>query len=448
MVGMMFSVLKYLHPTHYFTLRQKNNQSIFPESDLIELTFKAELTIDDCFDSTIAASYDLSWQAINRGYIGSATRSDQFAAVPLVDEYRFARKYFSRVWVAYVFLMRILSLNNPVKEFMSWRKSKNVKRSNYLDNPFQYDGWEHFESSLIQSNPKISVIIPTLNRYAYLKDVLKDLEAQTYKNFDVYVVDQSEPFDRDFYNQFKLDLHVDYQEEKALWLARNSAIKTSQNDLFLLYDDDSRVGSDWIYNHLKCLDFFKADISSGVSISAVGAEIPKHYSFFRISDQLDTGNVLIKRAVFEKIGLFDRQFEKQRMGDGEFGLRAFKYGFLNISNPFAKRLHLKVGSGGLRQMGSWDAFRTKSLFDPRPIPSVLYFFRRYFGNNLAKWALLRNVPTSIMPYQFKKNKPLMIIGVVISMLILPLILIQVWRSWSMASRKLNQGPLIESLPSH
>ena len=34
-----------------------------------------------------------------------------------------------------------------------------------------------------------------------------------------------------------------------------------------------------------------------------GSPVPKHYSHIRWGDQLDTGNVLIKRKVFEKVGL-------------------------------------------------------------------------------------------------------------------------------------------------
>jgi Predicted glycosyltransferases len=166
-------------------------------------------------------------------------------------------------------------------------------------------------------------------------------------------------------------------------LARNKAIELSDSDYLLLFDDDSRVELDWIRNHIKCLDFFDADISSGTSISLVGDKVPDNYSFFKYSEQLDTGNVLIKRDVFKAIGLFDRQYEKQRMGDGEYGLRAFLFGFKNISNPYAQRLHLKVGTGGLRQMGSWDGFRPKKWFSPRPIPSVLYQFRKYYGNKMT-----------------------------------------------------------------
>ena len=95
-------------------------------------------------------------------------------------------------------------------------------------------------------------------------------------------------------------------------------------------------------------------------------------------------------------------------------------------------------------MGSWDAFRTKKWLSPRPIPSVLYLFRKYFGNKLSKLALLRTVPLSIMPYKFKKNKALLFVGVLISILILPLIVFQIFKSWRLSSVKLEQGALIET----
>ena len=196
-------------------------------------------------------------------------------------------------------------------------------------------------------------------------------------------------------------------------------------------------------NNFKCLDFFKADISSGVSISIVGAEVPKNYAFFKHSSQLDTGNVMIKRKVFEAIGLFDRQYEKQRMGDGEYGLRAYLHGFKNISNPHAQRLHLKVGVGGLRQMGSWDGFRPKKWFSPRPIPSVVYQFRKYYGNRMTIYSLLRLVPPSTLPYKYKGNKRLILLAYLSLFLIWPLLLVQVIQSWNKASLKLKQGALIK-----
>ncbi|WMI69861.1 glycosyltransferase family 2 protein [Mangrovimonas sp. YM274] len=442
---MLFKFLNYLQPTHYFSLHKTGGTGVFPRVEVLPEVVKSQLEADTRFESELAQQYDLSWQALQKGYVGDAEVYSQTEALPLIDEYRFIRKYFNKAWVWYVLGLRLGSFCNPIKEVGAFWRSRHAIRSTYLNQPLAHEGWDGFESSLLEKGPKVSVVIPTLNRYPYLKDVLKDLAQQDYPNFEVLVVDQSQPFQESFYKDFGLDLQVVYQEEQALWLARNRAIQEAQGAYFLLFDDDSRVAPNWIASHMKALDFFKADISSGVSISKVGAKVPEHYAFFRVSDQLDTGNVLITREVFEAIGLFDRQFEKQRMGDGEFGLRSYLAGFLNVSNPYAERLHLKVDSGGLREMGSWDAFRTKKLLAPRPIPSVLYFFRRYFGNRAARYALLRTVPMSIMPYRFKQNRFMLVLGAFLSVLLLPLVGMQVWRSWRLASRKLEEGPMIGDL---
>jgi len=439
----LFTFLKYLQPTHYFQLFRNDETSIFPIIENLPQEVIEQLVPDPNFKSEKAREYDLSWQAVNKGYIGNAETYISFEKIPVVDEYRFLRKYFHPVWVFYVLMLRFFSFKNPFREISAWKKSGDVKRSDYLKNPIQYDDWNSFKSLLVEEKPFVSVVIPTLNRYEYLKDVLEDLEKQDYKYFEVIIVDQSNPFQNDFYKKFNLDIKLVQQTERALWLARNHAVEISKGEYILLFDDDSRVEPDWVVNHLKCLDFFDADISSGVSVSTVGAEVPENYSFFRISDQIDTGNVMLKKQIFKEIGLFDRQFEKQRMGDGEYGLRAYLNGYKNISNPHAGRIHLKVGSGGLREMGSWDAFRPKKLFAPRPIPSVLYLFRKYYGKKRTFLAILKTVPQSIIPYRYKKNKKMLVVGLLISLFLFPFVVLQVFISWRLASKKLREGALIK-----
>jgi glycosyltransferase involved in cell wall biosynthesis len=356
------------------------------------------------------------------------------------------RKYFHPIWSWYVLVLRLITLHNPFQEIIGFVRQRKVRRIDLYKDVFPHEtAFRAFESPLLQSAPKVSVIIPTLNRYAWLKDALHDLEQQDYPNFDVIVVDQSEPYLPEFYQDFNLDIKLIRQEEKALWLARNTAIQSTDTEYLLLYDDDSRTEPNWISEHLKCLDYFQADISSGVSLSVIGAKVPQNYAFYRWSDQLDTGNAMVKRSVFREIGLFDRQFEKQRMGDGEFGLRAYLAGFKNISNPVAKRIHLKIGEGGLRQMGSWDGWRPKSWWAPRPVPSVLYLIRKYFGNRVAMYALVLGVLPSVMPYRFKKNSYFLMFGSLFSIFLLPMLLLSVYRSWSMASQKLHEGAMIEQL---
>ena len=443
---MLFRFLKYIQPTHYFQLYRNDETSIFPKYNKLPEEIVAQLQPEANFKSEKAREYDLSWQAVNRGYIGNSEVYTSFEKIPVVDEYRFLRKYFHPVWVFYVLMLRLFSFKNPFPEIIAWKKSKDSIRSHYLNNPINYSNWKKQRSPLVENKPLVSVIIPTLNRYEYLINVLSDFEKQTYKNFEILIIDQSQPFQEDFCNNFNLKIRHIKQNEPALWLARNSAIEKSEGNFIALSEDDVRIDTNWIENHLRCLDFFKADISAGVFYPE-GSTIPQERSFFCIASQFATGNAMLYKDVFKKIGLFDRQFEKQRMGDGEFGLRAYLNNIKSISNPIASCVDIKAGTGGLRQMGSWDAFRPKKLFAPRPIPSVLYLYRKYFGRKRALLAIMRSVPQSIIPYRYKKNKKMLALGMLISIFLFPFVILQVVISWKLATKKLREGAMIGALDS-
>jgi glycosyltransferase involved in cell wall biosynthesis len=442
---MPFRFLKYLQPVRYFSVPRQNGTYIYPKYQHIPEAIRDTLIPHKKYTSQHAKEYDVVWQAVHAGFTKGAVFYKTFDRLPVKDEYVFVRSYFSPIWSWYVLFIRLFSLKNPIAELNGFRYSRKVRKQQLAKKALAHSDFTVFESSLVASKPFVSVIIPTLNRYEYLRDVLKDLEKQTYSNFEVIIVYQSDDFAAAFYKNFNLEINLIHQKEKALWLARNTAIEVSRAAYLLFFDDDSRVAEDWILQHLRCLDYFEAEGSSGVSLSAIGDTIPEHYAYFRIADQLDTGNVLLKKSVFRDIGLYDRQFERQRMGDGEFGMRMYMKGFTNISNPYASRIHLKVGTGGLRQMGSWDAFRPKKLFAPRPIPSVLYFYRKYFGDKRSFLGLLKTVPPSIIPYRFKKSRKLKAIGVFISVFLLPLIAIQIVVSWRKATEKLKEGPKIRAI---
>jgi len=445
---MLFNSLTYLRPIWYFNLPPKKDWGYFPSPEQLD-ALGTVFPPDKSYISEAAQNRDRAFVAfqsgfINRNYTAGLSIWEK-VKLPVQDEYRFLRKNVHSAWVFYVLVLRLLTFQNPISEITGFIKTRRVKRVPYAKQPFLYPDYNSFKSSLVQSNPLVSVIIPTLNRYTYLNDVLTDLEQQDYKNFEVIVVDQSDPYQSAFYEGRKLNLRHWHQEEKALWKARNEAIQAANGDWVLLYDDDSRIYADWITQHLKAIDFFQADLSSGVSLSVVGAAIPEHYSYFRWSDQLDTGNVLLKKAIFDKIGFFDLQFEKQRMGDGEYGLRAYLNGYKNISNHKAKRIHLKVGEGGLRQMGSWDGWRPKKLFGPRPVPSVLYLSRKYFGTIASRHFIISSVLPSLVPYKYKNKRLFKFIAFLIIPLLFPLICYQVLKSWKLATIKLHEGSKIDFL---
>jgi len=471
---MLFTFLKYISPTWYFNLIPED-QSIPYFVDYRKLRTEEHdlLDIDDGYKTLHGKLADAAYQAWQKGIIKSDPRmtiyssgvisrpanyrtvnlfgdrnvkvSDESAVTNVNDNYRFIRRFFHPGISWHIFFVRLLSFHNPLMEIPAFVRSLKISRVDlYSRNAFELyaDQYNGFDSELIKSNPKVSVIIPTLNRYEYLKDVLADLEKQTYRNIEVIVCDQSEPFDNDFYRGWELDIKLIRQEEKALWLARNTMIKKSSGEFLALTEDDMRIKPDWLFQHLKCLDFFRADISAGVFYPEA-TDIPWHKKYVRWAEQLATGNAMIRKGVFVKTGLFDRQFEGQRSGDGEFGLRCHLLGFTSISNPFAACEDRKVPTGGLRQMGSWDSFRPTKLFAPRPVPSVLYLGRKYFGNHSAKLMLLFTIPGSIVPYKYKSKKWLRILSGISMILILPFLMLQVLFSWHQAGLKLRQGAMIE-----
>ncbi|MFZ1320763.1 MAG: glycosyltransferase family A protein [Ignavibacteria bacterium] len=450
-----FKIIKYLNPGWYFNLIPVDSLSYSIccfNSDVMKFPDELERIIypDDRFETKTAIDLDAGFQAWNRGAMMTADnisidKIQHKENISVKDEYIFIRKYYKWHRVYYYLIKNLLSFNNPFKEIGAFISTRDIERTELINPHLDYEGYKNYESDILKNNPKVSVIIPSLNRYQYLKDVLEDLEKQDYKNFEVIIADQTDVPNKEFYDKFNLDLKLIFQEGKGQWLARNEAARKCKGDYFLFFDDDSRVDKDWISEHLKGLDYFNADISAGVSLSTVGDAIPENYSFFRWADQFDSGNAMVKREVFEKTGMFDRQFDKMRMGDGEFGLRAYLAGFKSISHPFAKRIHLKVSSGGLRQMGSWDAFRPKNFFSPRPVPSVLYLYRKYYPTEFVTNAMIIGLLPSLIPYKWKGKKYLYPLGALAAIFILPVLLIQLGISWKRSSEMLKEGDKIEWL---
>jgi len=450
-----FKIIEYLNPGWYFNLIPVDSLSYSIccfNSDVMKFPDEFERIIfpDSRFETKTAIDLDAGFQAWNRGIMLTAKnipldKIQHKEKISVKDEYIFIRKYYKWHRVYYYLIKNLLSFNNPFKEIGAFISTRDIERTELIKPHLEYEGYKSFESEILKINPKVSVIIPTLNRYKYLKDVLEDLEKQDYNNFEVIIADQTDVPNKEFYDKFNLNLKIIFQDGKGQWLARNEAARKCTGDYFLFFDDDSRVDKDWISEHLKGLDYFKADISAGVSLSTVGDAIPENYSFFRWADQFDSGNAMVKREVFEKTGMFDRQFDKMRMGDGEFGLRAYLAGFKSISHPFAKRIHLKVSSGGLRQMGSWDAFRPKNFFSPRPVPSVLYLYRKYYPSDFVSNAMIIGLLPSLIPYKWKGKKYLYPLGALAAIFILPVLLIQLGISWKRSSEMLKDGDKIEWL---
>ena len=101
-----------------------------------------------------------------------------------------------------------------------------------------------------------SLIIGTLNRSDCIKYCLESLRAQTYKDFEIIIIDQSEDDLTEKVLEDFRDLTIVYKRVKfkGLSKARNEAIRYAKGDYFCLIDDDAYYFENYLYNireHMK-----------------------------------------------------------------------------------------------------------------------------------------------------------------------------------------------------
>lgn len=87
---------------------------------------------------------------------------------------------------------------------------------------------------------KLSVIIPAYNEEEHIKNLLSDLKAQTYKNFEVIVVDDCSTDNTvEITKEFGVKILVSGRHN--LSHSRNMGIKASKGEIVVNLDADFRV---------------------------------------------------------------------------------------------------------------------------------------------------------------------------------------------------------------
>ena len=206
-----YSLMKYVRPIWYFHLKSNDGESVvWTNYNQLSQDEKGVIHFDQDYSNQVLCNWDASYQALMKGIVkktGNNIRTDEIELVP-ADIYRFIRKYHKKIWLYVVFFQRLFSLFNPISEFIGLWQTRHVQKYNLFHVHYVYDEYPDYDSSLIKSNPFLSIIIPTYNRYEQLINLLKDLEEQTYTNFEGILIDQSKPFQKRIYNNFNLRCHI------------------------------------------------------------------------------------------------------------------------------------------------------------------------------------------------------------------------------------------------
>lgn len=270
----------------------------------------------------------------------------------------------------------------------------------------------------IEGNPSISYIIPTMMRQDFALQLLEDLANQTYPVFQVVVVDATPENQRieNIYQkkEYPFQLIIKWQETKGSCRARNEAIDLCTGEYISFGDDDIRIQPNFIENHIKVLQTYKANASDGLDITADNQkqgfedlEIKlKKIDYKRwkvgVSETFNNANTCVRAEYVRKLIGNDINFDGGYGEDSDFGMSLAKIGVVIVSNPFSVNLHLKPPVGGYRFWGNqakvmgkkrktqpWELDTPVKIIRPVPSPTIMYGIVKHY------------TPQQIIEYKYK-----------------------------------------------
>ncbi len=203
---------------------------------------------------------------------------------------------------------------------------------------------------------KVSVIIPTFNRAKLLIEAIESVLAQKYRNYEIIVVDDGSTDEtREVLIPYLAEQRIRYifQKNKKQASARNTGIRNSKGEYIAFLDSDDLWLSDKLELQVHALE---ENPEAGmvycnqylIELEADKEERIKYQkgmlkSGWIFKDLLlrkfycSTPTLLIRRAVLDKVGLFDESLE-DALEDWEFTLRISRdYQVIAIDEPLIKR---------------------------------------------------------------------------------------------------------------
>lgn len=347
------------------------------------------------FHSLDGAALELGFRWLKRGvfvrHTPLLTGGRELAGEPLDvhDELLFARRGFGQSWMWWA------ASRAPLVGAWSPAESARHGASSFA---WPMPPLETFRRSSVpprrRGNERVSVLVPTIERYPYLRVLLDQLRRQTVRPHEIVVIDQTPLADRE------PDLPKEFTDLPLRWItldragqcsSRNAGLLETTGDHILFVDDDDEIEPSLIELHLQALARFDSDVSCGVAHEEGIAALPENFTFTRASDVFPTNNTMIRKALLKQTGLFDLAYDRQQRADADLGMRVHLTGALMVLNPEVEVLHHHAPRGGLRKhrarVITYASSRNKLLQRHLPSPSELYLGKRYFGDTRVREAL-------------------------------------------------------------
>ncbi len=239
------------------------------------------------------------------------------------------------------------------------------------------------------ATPAVTIIIPTLNWPQYASDTVRQLLEQSFRDFELFVVDQSSrPAADDLRNRLALldDLRVRYIHLPVCGVAnaRNEGVGRRRGRIVLFLDDDViLLGKDFIASYLRALADPQVGGVSGRVVERINRPNARQ-TVARVSiggrtldnmsgtkpvpvHGLKGGNMSLRAEIFDQIGGFDRNFGGTGLlEEADFSTRVRAAGWKLMFQPHAELFHFSAPAGGNRVESDlrreWWRFRATAYY--------------------------------------------------------------------------------------
>jgi glycosyltransferase involved in cell wall biosynthesis len=240
---------------------------------------------------------------------------------------------------------------------------------------------------------KLSIIIPTVNRYNDLNNTLIDLSHQTHNDFEVIIIDQTPIGKAQIITNSELLIHYYHSEIPSASFARNIGIQEAKGEIVLFLDDDVMItNKDFIRNHIRHYKDLAIPGVVGLVLSQNQTKrYTRHWMSYRpnvgwlyfpqnygCACSVDSGrscNLSVRRQVALDVGCMDENYIRgAHREESDFCLRVKKKHGQFFYDPEADLVHIGNPQGGCR---NW-------ISNQQVMPDHHFFGCAYF--------IIKNIP--------------------------------------------------------
>ena len=213
--------------------------------------------------------------------------------------------------------------------------------------------------------PLISIIIPTFNSEATLDIALTSIVNQTYKNWEVIILDglstdKTLVVSKEFQLKFQ-NINIISEADKGIYDAMNKGIRLAKGEwLYFMGSDDYLYEVTTFEQFLKLENVKHVDVVYGnVYSNRFSGMYDGGFSYEKLTRKnICHQAIFLKKRVFKKIGKFNLKYKRQ--ADWDHNIRWFFSS--KISKMYADMIIANYADSGFSSMYADDIFKMDKYF--------------------------------------------------------------------------------------